>query len=298
MPGEAFGGETKRGSPVPHYLIAESELSQERESRRERAGKSSGETYRATLQQMRPGAEFTLVAPADEDAPVLSPQELAGFDAVLLTGSPMHVYDDTPPVRRQLAFMRAVFASGTPSFGSCAGLHVAAAAAGGRVRPMAGRIEAGIVRGITATEGGRGHPLLAGRPACWDAIGIHGDEVEVLPPGATVLAGNAATAVQAAEIRHDRGIFWGVQYHPELAMAEIATALRSQADDLVTAGMAESEGDVATIADLLEALHRRPDHHPLRWKLGVGAEMAEEQRRRTEISNFLDAAPSLRNGGA
>jgi GMP synthase (glutamine-hydrolysing) len=283
---------------VPHYLIAESELPEEREKRRERAGKSSGETYRATLMQMRPGAEFTLIAPADADAPVLSPEQLAGFDAVLLTGSPMHVYDDTPPVHRQLAFMRAVFASGTPSFGSCAGLHVATAAAGGRVRRMAGRIEAGIVRGITATDAGRGHPLLAGRPPCWDAIGIHGDEVEALPPGATLLAGNAATAVQAAEIRHDRGVFWGVQYHPELAMAEVATALRSQAEDLVAAGMAESDADVATIADMLEQLHRRPDHHPLRWKLGVGREMAQEQRRRTEINNFLEAAPRLRNGGA
>lgn len=282
---------------MPRYLIAESELPQEREKRRARAGKSSGETYRATLQQMRPGAELTLIAPADEDAPVLSPEQLAGFDAVLLTGSPMHVYDDKPPVRRQLAFMRAVFASGTPSFGSCAGLHVATVAAGGRVRPMAGRIEAGIVRGITPTEAGRGHPMLATRPSCWDAIGIHGDEVEALPPGATLLAGNAATAVQAAEIRHDRGVFWGVQYHPELAMAEVATALRSQADDLVEAGVAESDDDVATIAGLLEELHRRPDHHPLRWKLGVGSELAEERRRRTEISNFLHHAARLRNGG-
>lgn len=283
---------------MPHYLIAESELPEEREQRRARAGKSSGETYIATLKQMRPDAECSLIAPADADAPLLSPERLAGFDAVLLTGSPMHVYEDAPPVRRQLAFMRAVFASGTPSFGSCAGLQVATAAAGGRVRRMPERMEAGIVRGISATGAGRQHPLLAGRPACWDAIGIHGDEVEALPPGATLLAGNEATRIQAAEIRHDRGIFWGVQYHPELALAEVATALRAQQDGLVEAGVAETGADVAAIADALDGLHHDPDRHALRWKWGIGREVAEERRRRTEISNFLDHAPALKGSVA
>ena len=281
---------------MPHYLIAESELPAEREKRRARAGKSSGETYCATLRQMRPGADISLIAPADEDAPLLSVEQLSKFDAVLLTGSPMHVYEDAPPVRRQLAFMRSVFASGTPSFGSCAGLQVATAAAGGRVRRMPRRMEAGIVRRISATEAGQRHPLLGGRPACWDAVGIHGDEVEELPPGATLLAGNAASRVQAAEIRHDRGVFWGVQYHPELALAEIATALQSQAGDLIDEGLAESTSDITAIADLLQALHRHPDRHSLWWRLGVDGELAEERRRRTEITNFLDHAPTLRTG--
>jgi GMP synthase (glutamine-hydrolysing) len=51
------------------------------------------------------------VTPADDDARVRSPSELRDFDAVFPTGSPLHVYDDTPEVRRHLDFMRAVFAS-------------------------------------------------------------------------------------------------------------------------------------------------------------------------------------------
>ncbi len=273
---------------MPHYLIAESETENEREARRESAGKSSGETYAATLEQMRPGSRITIVAPADDDARVLSIGELGDFDAVFLTGSPLHVYDDTPEVRRQLDFMRAVFASGTPSFGSCAGLQVAVAAAGGTVRRMPERMEAGIARRIVATDAGRRHPLLAGRPPAWDAAAIHGDEVETLPPGAVLLAGNAVTRVQAAEIRYDRGVFWGVQYHPELALGEIAVALQRQADDLVEAGLAESPDDVETRADQLTALHRDPARRSLWWMLGVDAELADEARRRTEIRNFLN----------
>ncbi|WP_428970533.1 type 1 glutamine amidotransferase [Sphingomonas sp. Xoc002] len=279
---------------MPHYLIAQSELPEEREARRRRAGKSSGETYAATLKQMQPDIATTIVSPADDAASGFSTDRLATFDAVFLTGSPMHVYDDSPEVRRQLDFMTRVFAAGVPSFGSCAGLQIAVAAAGGRVRKMPERMEAGIARRITPTEAGRDHPLLAGRPLSWDAPAIHGDEVEVLPPGATLLASNAVTRVQAAEIRFDRGVFWGVQYHPELALREIALAIAAQAGDLVEAGLADTEGDVEAWSSDLDALHEAPDDRALRWRLGVDGEFAEERLRRREIANFLSHLSKLR----
>ena len=273
---------------MPHFLVAESETADQRDARRRHAGKSSGETYAATLEQLRPDARITIVAPADDDAGQFDAAALRAFDAVFVTGSPLHVYDDTPPVRRQLAFMRAVFASGTPSFGSCAGLQLAVAAAGGRVRKMPERIEAGVARRITATADGRTHPLLAGRAPSWDAPAIHGDEVEQLPDDATLLASNAVTRIQAAEIRHDGGIFWGVQYHPELAPREIAIALRRQADDLIEAGLAETPDDVERRAAELDALHDSPDRRSLLWALGVDREFAHEASRRLELTNFLD----------
>lgn len=278
---------------MPRYLVAQSELPDEREQRRARAGKSAGETYKATLEQLRSDASVAIASPADDGAPHFTADDIACFDAVFLTGSPMHVYDQTPEVERQLDFMRAVFASGVPSFGSCAGLQVAVAAAGGKVRKMPRRLEAGIARRISATAAGRDHPLLAGRPACWDAPAIHGDEVEELPPGATLLASNDVTRVQAAEVRFDNGVFWGVQYHPELAIAEIASALRTQRDDLVAAGLAEHENDVLMCADGLDALHERPDSKALHWRLGVNHHFAEERLRRLEIVNFLKHAKSL-----
>jgi GMP synthase-like glutamine amidotransferase len=272
---------------LPHYLIAESELPDERAARRARAGKSSGETYAATLSQMAPHVTIAIVAPADDEARTYAPSELAAFDAVFLTGSPMHVYEETPEVARLLAFMRAVFAAGVPSFGSCAGLQIAVAAAGGRVRKMRERMEAGVARRITATEAGRGHPLLAGRPAAWDAAAIHGDEVDALPPGSILLAGNAVTPVQAAEIRFDGGTFWGVQYHPELSLEEIASALRHQAADLVAAGLAADQAAVTDHAALLDGLHADPENRAVRWALGVDDELAREANRRREIANFL-----------
>jgi GMP synthase (glutamine-hydrolysing) len=166
------------------FLIAESETPEARERRRASVGRSSGETYKDTLRVLAPNALCDLIRPAEEGASYPDPTGLQGYDAVFLTGSPLHLYQDTPEVRRQLDFMRAVFASGTPSFGSCAGLQVATVAAGGTVRENRRGHEAAFARRITPTDAGRGHKLLAGRPAAYDALTIHSDEVERLRPTA------------------------------------------------------------------------------------------------------------------
>ena len=75
-----------------------------------------------------------LIRPAEDSAEVPDRVRLEAYDAVFLTGSPLHVYVDTSEVRRHLDFMRAVVVSGTFSLGPCAGLQMAAVAAGGIVR--------------------------------------------------------------------------------------------------------------------------------------------------------------------
>ena len=269
------------------FLVAESEPPEARARRRDSVGRSAGETYIDVLRELVPGARCDRVKPADADAAVPGRMAIGDYDAVFLSGSPLHVYQDTPEVRRELDFMRAVFASGTPSFGSCAGLQVAVAAAGGTVRAMRHQREAGFARRIVATQDGRSHPLFAGRPSAWDAPAVHTDEVETLPADATLLAGNAVTAVQAVEIRHDGGVFWGVQYHPELSLAEVAAARRRQADDLIEHKLALDARDTDATAKLVEALDRQPERSDLAWRLGLDAQVADVRLRRTELRNFI-----------
>ena len=279
-------------SSVPstfRFLVAESETPDAREKRRASVGRSSGETYLDILRKLAPGASCDRVQPADADASLPAGATLGGYDAVFLTGSPLHLYEESPETRRTVAFMRAVFASGTPAFGSCAGLQVATVAAGGSVRPHALRLEAGFARRSTPTADGRSHPLLAGRPAAYDAPAIHTDEVDALPPGATLLAGNRLTAVQAAEIRFGGGVFWGVQYHPEIGLDEVAGALRRQADTLVEAGLARGEDDVEAYARQVDALHREPGRRDLAWRLGLDEQVTDERLRLAEMRNFIGA---------
>ena len=240
------------------------------------------------MQVLAPNAVCDLIRPAEEGAAFPDRAGLQGYDAVFLTGSPLHLYQDTPEVRRQLDFMRAVFASGTPSFGSCAGLQVATVAAGGKVRENQRGHEAAFARRITPTDAGRGHGLLAGRPAAYDALTIHSDEVECLPEHATLLATNGVTTVQAAEIKHGGGVFWGVQYHPELPLDEIAGGIRRQAGDLIEQGLAQDEAAVEAYAAQIDALDRAPDRRDIAWQLGLDRQVTDPALRRTELRNFIE----------
>ena len=269
-------------------LIAESETEAALESRRQSTGRSSGETFASTLVELRPGCTVELARPIEDGTPEWSSDDLADFDGIFLSGSPLHAWDDSPPVRRHKRFMEAAFRSATPCFGSCAGLQIAAAVAGGSVRAKTERHEAGLARRIQATPAGQDHPLLDGRPASWDALCVHSDEVEVLPPQATLLASNASTLVQAAEIRWGPGVFWGVQYHPELPPREIADALRRQSDGIIAQGLARSRRDVESIAILLSELDAEPGRADLQWRLGTNEQVADGALRTLELRNFLD----------
>jgi GMP synthase (glutamine-hydrolysing) len=271
------------------FLVVEGNRRAERETHRRSFGTAYSENYAAAVQRHAPDAAIEVAYPADEGANLPDRDGLAGYDGVFLTGSALNLYDMTPEVTRQIDLMRAVYASGTPAFGSCWGVQVGAAAAGGSVaRNPAGR-EIGFARRITATETGRAHAMLAGRPVSYDAPAVHLDIVESVPEGTTILAANRLAGVQAAEIRHGGGVFWGVQYHPEFSLAELAAILARYAERLVEEGFcADLDAAHAYVADI-RALHDDPGRADLAWRHGLDAEVLDPDRRTREIANFIEA---------
>jgi GMP synthase (glutamine-hydrolysing) len=153
---------------------------------------------------------------------------------------------------------------------------------------MGMRREAGFARRIALTPAGRAHPLLKDRPSAFDAPAVHTDEVEELAPGGTLLASNEVTRIQTAEIRHDGGVFWGVQYHPEIPLCEVAAALRRQASDLIEHQLARSEADVEVVATAVDDLADAPECLDLLWRRGLTEQVADFQKRTIEIRNFID----------
>jgi GMP synthase (glutamine-hydrolysing) len=95
------------------------------------------------------------------------------------------------------------------------------------------------------------------------------------------------THVQAAEIRHGAGVFWGVQYHPELALVEIAAALERQAESLIKARLAQDRETLKAHARLIADLGRQPERRDLAWQLGLDEEVTVPERRTTELRNFI-----------
>jgi GMP synthase (glutamine-hydrolysing) len=212
---------------------------------------------------------------------------VGSYDGVAITGSALNVYDGGAHIDRQIELARAVFAAGVPFFGSCWGLQVAVCAAGGRVRRNPLGREFGFARRIELGDAGRRHPMFRGKPPVFEAITVHGDDIEQLPERAVVLASNDM-GLQAVELWHGRGRCWGVQYHPEYSFSEIAaTALRYGAalieEDLFT-DRAELE---AFVADL-RVLMRDPRDRRLTWKHGLGPALQQDSSRLAELRNWLE----------
>jgi GMP synthase (glutamine-hydrolysing) len=215
---------------------------------------------------------------------------LSDFDGVMFPGSPLHIYDPDPCVTRQIDFARAAFAAGVPVWGSCWGLQLAVVALGGAVRRNPRGRELPIARAITITEAGRAHPLLASRPAIFDALCSHLDEIETLPPDSQVLAANEVSAIQAiAAQTPGRGSFHGTQYHPEHTLAVSAALIQMRAAELVEEGFATEPAEIVAIAADYRALNAEPTRRDLIWRYGIASEIMDPIRRTTEIGNWLRA---------
>ena len=270
------------------FLVIEGNTRRGREAYASAYGLTPSQSYAGVLQVLAPDASCDVAFPADEGANLPEREGVRGYDAVFVTGSALNAYDAEPAVTRQIELMRAVLESGVPCFGSCWGLQIAAVAAGGTVAKNPAGREIGFARTIAPTPAGREHPLLAGRPPAFAAPATHIDSVTALPPGAVCLASNAVSEVQAAEIRVDGGVFWGVQYHPEFALAEIAGIIERRSRVLAQEGFFAAPEDAKAYADDLRALEADPSRSDLAWRHGLDAEVVDPALRRREIGNFIE----------
>ncbi|WP_445502469.1 type 1 glutamine amidotransferase [Microvirga sp. G4-2] len=270
------------------FLMVEGNTRSAREAHKAAYGNMLSESYAQAIQDIERTAICDIAFPTDEGANLPDQAGLESYDGIVLTGSHLSIYDRTPEITRQIDLMRAIYASGTPSFGSCWGLQVAAVAADGDVQKNPLGREVGFARRLRRTEEGRGHLLLEGRPEVYDAPAIHLDMVTALPEDASVIATNPVSEVQAAEIRRDGGTFWGVQYHPEFSLSELAVILRQRTELMIREGFCRTPEEVHSYADDLTTLDVEPSRFDLAWRHGVDAEVLDANRRTREIRNFIE----------
>lgn len=235
----------------------------------------------------RPDAAVETCAIGLEESVVPDAAALAEFDAILWSGSNLGVYQDLPVVHRQLALAKLGFALGVPMFGSCWGAQLCCVAAGGACEVSPKGREFGIARGIRLNDAGRAHPMFAGKPDVFDALASHGDFITRLPEGGTLLASNDHSAVQGVVIEHDKGRFWGVQYHPEFTFDVIGGLVRGREAELTAQGFLAGAEDAARVSAAFRALHADPSRPDLRWQYGADDTVLSEPVRAREVANFL-----------
>jgi GMP synthase (glutamine-hydrolysing) len=274
--------------PSPRLLVIEGNSPQTTSEHVAAGGVPSSKGYSDLLRELLPGAIVDICYPGDPAATLPEGESLQGYDGIAITGSALHVYSGGPEVMRQVDLVRAALATGTPLFGSCWGLQVITAAAGGSVRKNPKGREIGFGRGIRLTEAGRKHPMYVGKLDVFNAPTVHLDEVEAVPPGTTVLATNAMSAVQSAEIRTNGSVAWAVQYHPEYPLREIAAIVRRIGTRLIEEGFFADEADIKTFAQDLDTLDRDPHCMRLSWRHGISKNVLEKKLRVGEVANWIE----------
>jgi len=190
------------------------------------------EMFASLLSKVDESLRFETIALVDGAAP----PDPAQCEAIVITGSPSGVYDQTPWMDPLRAFVREAFAAKTPVVGVCFGHQIIADALGGDVRKSP--------KGWGV--GRHTYQITSRRP--WmnevgDTVSLsvsHQDQVLAPPSGAITLASSAHT--DHAMLAYDNAPVISIQGHPEFNDAFVSalwSARRGKAlsDDQVDAAL-------------------------------------------------------------
>jgi GMP synthase (glutamine-hydrolysing) len=109
-----------------------------------------------------------------------------------------------------------------------------------------------------------------------------------LPKNSILLSGNDFSRVQAVEIRYRKGVFWGLQYHPEYDLRQMARLMAAREKKLTELGFFRGHEDFGEYVARLEALHAEPRRKDLRWQLGIDDDILSADIRQCEFRNWIN----------
>jgi GMP synthase (glutamine-hydrolysing) len=153
------------------------------------------------------------------------PPALDRVRGVIVLGGPMGVPDRAEHawMDAELELLATCYERGIPVLGVCLGSQLLATALGGRVERRA-TPEVGYLP-LSRTEEAADDPVFAGWPDGSPQLFLHEDEVVALPDGSTaMLDGSDGVAAW----RTPQPGSYGVQFHPEVDAAQVATWLAKE----------------------------------------------------------------------
>lgn len=227
------------------------------------------------------GAELTAVK-VFQGEPI---PEIAGFDGLLVSGSPSSVTAWEGWMDAASAVVEAAVDQGLPIFGVCFGHQLLAHVLGGKVTANPRGREIGTVQ-VHLTGPGHDDPVLGPQGAAFHAQATHVDAVVEPPPGATVLARTDRDGCSAYRVGERA---YGVQFHPEITAPIIRRYIHLRARDI------DGEAGTGTAARLAAAVADTPETAALLQRF-VSMVVAPAARRRRPAARRAKAPTARRDG--
>jgi GMP synthase (glutamine-hydrolysing) len=219
-----------------------------------------GSQYSQTIaRRVRESHVYCEILPCDAPAEQVLALNPSG---IILSGGPGSVYEPDAP---QLPAY--VLDCGWPVLGICYGMQLLANSLGGRVAPAARR-EYGLAL-LEVTD--LGCPLFANLPFAQPVWMSHGDRIEALPPGFTVIAQTDNSPIAA--MAHPGRRLFGLQFHPEVVHTPHGGAIL---DNFLrhVCGLSGTWTASSFIADACEAIRRQVGDNRVLCALSGGVDSA------------------------
>jgi len=280
----------KLGPPVPvKVLVIDGYDRDGRDALKKGGMLTAAELFVRMLEFNRPDhtqMQCHVVFPCDDN---YEEPDFASYDGICWTGSSLSVKDSSshPGVERVNKMAKTLRKLEVPQFGSCYGIQLMSMAFDGDVQKSPQGREMGIGRKVHLTEEGRRHPMYEGKPAVFEAIMSHNDEVCNPPKAMNLLATNYHSKWQGASVDYNDTQFWAVQYHPEFSLHDLARLTKVRTNLLIDQGFFKDAVEVERYVKDLDALHDDPTRKDLKWKLGIDGTILDQETRQIEVRNWL-----------
>ena len=204
---------------------------------------------------------------------------------------------------RQIELAREVLKAKTPLFGSCWGLQVVTVAAGGTVRPNPKGREIGIGAAHRA-DAGRAASIrcMPARLACSTPSRCISTRSRPWRPAPPCWRRTPSPTCRRPRSVVDGAVAWGVQYHPEFSLADMAAIVRRyrRAADRAKASSPTRRRATRYVADL-DALDREPGQQAARlalWHRRDRARPTRPHRPRSPTGSRIRCCRRVRASGA
>ena len=104
------------------------------------------------------------------------------------------------------------------------------------------------------------------------------------------------TRVQSVVVKHEGAEFWGLQYHPEYDLHEMARLMFCRLKKLIRLGFFADEAEGLAHIDQLEALHADPSRDDIIAALDIKPTVLDESLRTVEARNWINhlVLPNMR----